>query len=39
MTSCRLSTVLLTMFDGRTRLAAQVADEVRTHFAARPCQS
>ena len=28
----RLSTVLLTMFDGRTRLAAQVADEVRTHF-------
>ena len=31
----QLSTVLLTMFDGRTRLAAQVADEVRTHFAAR----
>jgi chromosome partitioning protein len=30
----RLSTVLLTMYDGRTRLAAQVADEVRTHFAA-----
>jgi chromosome partitioning protein len=30
----RLTTVLLTMFDGRTRLAAQVADEVRTHFAA-----
>lgn len=29
-----LSTVLLTMFDGRTRLAAQVADEVRKHFAA-----
>ncbi|GAB3709193.1 ParA family protein [Mariniluteicoccus flavus] len=29
-----LSTVLLTMFDARTRLAAQVADEVRTHFAA-----
>ena len=28
----RLSTVLLTMFDGRTRLAAQVADEVRRHF-------
>ncbi len=28
-----LSTVLLTMFDARTRLAAQVADEVRTHFA------
>jgi chromosome partitioning protein len=31
--SLRLTTVLLTMFDGRTRLAAQVADEVRTHFA------
>ena len=30
----RLSTVLLTMYDGRTRLAAQVAEEVRAHFAA-----
>jgi chromosome partitioning protein len=30
----RLSTVLLTMFDGRTKLAAQVADEVRQHFPA-----
>lgn len=29
----QVSTVLLTMFDARTRLAAQVADEVRTHFA------
>ena len=29
-----LSTVLLTMFDGRTRLSAQVADEVRAHFPA-----
>jgi len=29
-----LSTVLLTMFDSRTKLASQVADEVRTHFAA-----
>ncbi|MDR2931171.1 MAG: AAA family ATPase [Propionibacteriaceae bacterium] len=27
-----LSTVLLTMYDGRTRLSAQVADEVRAHF-------
>ena len=30
--SLRLSTILLTMFDARTRLAAQVADEVRHHF-------
>ena len=28
----RISTILLTMYDGRTRLAAQVADEVREHF-------
>lgn len=28
----RLSTILLTMYDARTRLAAQVADEVRSHF-------
>jgi chromosome partitioning protein len=28
----RLSTILLTMYDGRTRLAQQVADEVREHF-------
>jgi chromosome partitioning protein len=27
-----VSTILLTMFDGRTRLATQVADEVRDHF-------
>ncbi|MEU7000365.1 ParA family protein [Nonomuraea sp. NPDC046570] len=27
-----LSTILLTMYDGRTRLASQVADEVRSHF-------
>jgi chromosome partitioning protein len=30
----RVSTIVLTMFDGRTRLSAQVADEVRTHFPA-----
>jgi chromosome partitioning protein len=28
----RVSTVLLTMYDGRTRLSSQVADEVRSYF-------
>lgn len=32
--SLELSTILLTMYDSRTRLASGVADEVRTHFAA-----
>jgi chromosome partitioning protein len=27
-----VSTILLTMYDARTRLAAQVADDVRSHF-------
>jgi len=30
--SLRVTTVLLTMYDSRTRLADQVADEVRNHF-------
>ncbi len=30
--SLHLSTILLTMYDGRTRLAQQVAEEVRSHF-------
>lgn len=30
-----VSAILLTMYDGRTRLAFQVADEVRNHFGAR----
>lgn len=30
--SLAVSSILLTMYDGRTRLASQVADEVRAHF-------
>jgi chromosome partitioning protein len=34
-----LSTVILTMFDARTRLAEQVVDEVRDHFGDRVCRN
>ncbi|OEU90261.1 chromosome partitioning protein [Streptomyces abyssalis] len=33
-TRLHVSTIILTMYDGRTRLASQVADEVRSHFSA-----
>lgn len=34
-----LSTVILTMYDGRTNLSAQVAEQVREHFAAETLQT
>ena len=34
-----VSTIVLTMFDARTRLAVEVANEVRTHFADKVCKS
>jgi chromosome partitioning protein len=34
-----VSTVLLTMYDGRTRLASDVADDVRAHFGASVLQT
>ena len=35
----KVTTILLTMFDSRTRLASQVADEVRSHFGEMVLQS
>ncbi|MDQ4134394.1 MAG: AAA family ATPase [Actinomycetota bacterium] len=34
-----LSTIVLTMYDARTRLADQVSKEVRSHFGARVCRT
>jgi chromosome partitioning protein len=34
-----LSAIILTMYDARTKLAEQVANEVRTHFGAKVCRN
>ena len=34
-----LSAIVLTMYDGRTKLAEQVADEVRQHFGDKVCRN
>jgi len=34
-----VSTIVMTMYDGRTRLAEQVVSEVREHFGARVCRN
>ncbi len=37
--SLEVSTIVLTMYDGRTKLAADVANEVRSHFPNETCDS
>ncbi len=37
--SLEVTTIVLTMYDARTRLSIDVANEVRTHFAGRVCKS
>ncbi len=38
-TELEVSTIILTMYDARTRLAEQVVDEVREHFGDRVCRN
>jgi chromosome partitioning protein len=35
----KLTTIVLTMYDGRTKLAEQVAEEVRSHFGNKVCRN
>ncbi len=37
--SLEVTTIVLTMYDARTKLSEQVADEVRSHFTAKVCRN